>query len=165
MKDVKTCPRGTKKIRGRCVTKKQKKPYVHRQYVGTTKAVKPVDGKGDSKSFDMFVLEPSAAPAQKLTQDDVWGKTEMESEFIPKIPVKWIHHGKLVATSHDDGLPKICPIWKDELRYKSVTVICNKQEASDCEYWLEYVHGGGSVSKRKELPGGKIAFRSDYQAW
>jgi len=27
------------------------------------------------------------------------------------------------------------------------------------------VHGGGSVSGRKELPKGKVAFRSDYQAW
>lgn len=161
---AKACPKGTIRIKGRCVTKKQKKPYVHKQYVGTTKAVTP-EGKHDYGSFDIFVLEPTSAPAQKLTQEDVWGKIEMEDEFIPKMPIKWIHPGRLVATSGDDGLPTVCPIWKDKLPYKSVTVICDKQEEGDCEYWLEHVHGGGSVSKRKELPKGKVALRSDYQAW
>jgi len=158
---AKACPRGTKRVAGRCVTKKQKKPYVHKKYVGTTKAVTPV-GKHEYRSFDMFVLEPTSAPAQKLTQEDVWGRFE-EDEY--GIPIKMIDIGKLVATSADNDLPTVCPVWHDKLPHKSVTAICDKKDENDCEYWLEFVHGGGSVSRRKELPNGKIAFRSDYQAW
>ena len=127
-------------------------------YVGS------IDLEGDN-IVDMFVSEPTNAPAQELTMEDVWGKHEMETEFIPKIPIVWIHHGMLVATSHEDGLPKICPIWKDELKYKSVTVVCNKDQEEEVSYWLEYVHGGGSISRRKELPENKVALRSDYQCW
>ena len=90
---------------------------------------------------------------------------EMESENIPKIPIKWIHHGMLVATSHEDGLPSVCPIWKDKLPYKSVTIVCEPSIEEEVIYWLEYVHGGGSVSRRKKLDNGKIALRSNYQCW
>jgi len=165
---AKVCPKGTKRIRGRCVAKKQKKPYVHKKYVGTTKAVTPV-GEHDYRSFDMFVLEPTSAPAQKLTQEDVWGKYE-ESHWKGGIPnTTWIpgrrkSKGMIVASSVK-GYSDVCPVWHDKIPYKSVTIICDKQQEGDCEYWLEYVHGGGSVTRRKELSKGKVALRSDYQAW
>jgi hypothetical protein len=130
----------------------------NKTYVGTATA-------DDGTKIDAFVNEPTYAPAQKLTKEDVWGKHEMENEFVPKIPLIWIHKGMLVATSHDDGFPSICPIWKDRLPYKSVTVVCNMEQEEEVSYWLEYVHGGGSISRRKELPDGKLALRSDYQCW
>ncbi len=57
-----------------------------------------------------------------------------------------------------------CPIWKDKLPFKSVTVVCKKEDLSDVEYWLCYVHGG-SFERIKDLPDGKVALRSNYQAW
>jgi len=115
--------------------------------------------------IDVKILNPTEPEARHLTQDDVWGKMEMESEYIPKIPIKWIHHGMVVASSADDGLPKVCPVWGDELPYKSVTVICRPCFEQEVKYWLEYVHGGGSVTRRKVISKNEIALRSDYQAW
>jgi hypothetical protein len=65
---------------------------------------------------------------------------------------------------------EICPIWGDKLPYKSVTVVIPELMLHDglqhqVEYWLEYVHGGGSVSRRRSLPDGTVAIRSDYMAW
>jgi len=111
------------------------------------------------------ILNPTVPEARDLTMEDVWGAHEMESEHIPKIPIKWIHRGMLVATSHDDGLPSICPVWGDKLQYKSVTVICRPCFEEEVKYWLEYVHGGGSVTRRKVISKNEIALRSEYQAW
>jgi len=116
-------------------------------------------------NIEFKILNPTEPEAKNLTKEDVWGAHEMESEYIPKIPIKWIHHGMLVATSGDDGLPNVCPVWGDELRYKSVTIICRPSLEQEARYWLEYVHGGGSVSRRKVISKNEIALRSDYQAW
>jgi hypothetical protein len=88
----------------------------------------------------------------KLKMEDVWGKYDEEKHEM-------IHYGMIVARAEVK-----CPIFKDKLPYKSVTVVCNPEEEGEVEYWLSYVHGGG-VSKRKELKDGKIALRSDYQCW
>ena len=115
--------------------------------------------------IEIELSKPTVPESQNLTMEHVWGKHEMESEHIPKIPIVWIHHGMLVATSTDDGLPKRCPVWGDLLKYKSVTIICRPCLEEEVIYWLEYVHGGGSVSRRKTISKHEIALRSDYQCW
>ena len=106
---------------------------------------------GTKGGFDFFVSESSHAPAKKITMDDVWGKY---------VGVKLISNGMIVARSDE-----ICPIWKDKLPYKSVTVVCKKKDEDEVIYWLEYVHGADCVSRRKELPKGKVALRSNYMCW
>lgn len=92
---------------------------------------------------NMIVKMPTVQKAKKLTQEDVWGKD-----------------GMIVARTNER-----CPIFKDIVPYKSVTAICNLISENEVIYWLEYVHGGNSISKRKNLKDGKIALRSDYQCW
>ena len=58
-----------------------------------------------------------------------------------------------------------CPVFNDYIPYKSWTIIINKNELSDSIYWCDYIHGGNSISKSKELDNNKIAIRSDYQCW
>lgn len=58
-----------------------------------------------------------------------------------------------------------CPVWGDKVPYKSFTTIVDEVDAEDAEYSCEYVHGAESVSKTKQLPGGKVALRSDYRCW
>lgn len=87
----------------------------------------------------------------KLTKEDVWGKFEGN---------KQLSKGMIVANSGEK-----CPIWKDKVPYKSVTVICDKKDFGLVQYWVSYVHGGNSISKIKNLPDNKIAIRSDYMCW
>lgn len=90
----------------------------------------------------------------KLTKEDVWGT------FSTVYPGKRDTPGMIVARSGDK-----CPIFKDKVPYKSVTVVCELDQSDEVEYWLNYVHGGDSISKTKTLPKGKIAIRSDYMCW
>ncbi len=127
--------------------------------------------KKDNESPLIVVSAPSRSghPARNLTQEDVWGEWTHSSERIS--------FGMIVAQGYGDMSdrekkqwegslsPDICPIWKDKLPYKSITVICDKSQQSEVEYWLEYVHGGGSISKTKSLPNNKIAIRSNYMCW
>lgn len=92
--------------------------------------------------------------AKKITQEDVWGNYELQTK------------GMIIAKTNDT-----CPIFKDKVPYKSVTVICEPSQQNEVEYWLEFVHGGGSVSKSRIVAknanqyAGKLAIRSDYQCW
>lgn len=106
-----------------------------------------------NERIKMFVNEPTGVPATKLSMDDVWGKHDEKTHEM-------LSSGMIVAR-HEDN----CPIFEDVVPYKSVTVICSEDQESDVTYWLEYVHGGNSVSKRKDLGKNKIALRSDYQCW
>ena len=58
-----------------------------------------------------------------------------------------------------------CPVWGDELPYKSFTTIVDAADFDDARYSCEYVHGGGSVRKWLRLGDGRVAIRSDYKAW
>lgn len=60
---------------------------------------------------------------------------------------------------------KFALFWGDTIPYKSVTVISDSKQEDEVSYWLEFVHGGDSISNRKELNDGRIALRSDYQCW
>ena len=111
------------------------------------------------------------ANAVKLTQEDVWGKWS-------EAPMKKLSDGMIVAQGYpmskkeydnhprkEDFRPRICPVWKDVVPYKSVTVICQKEQQQEVEAWLIYVHGGNCIEKSKELDGGRVAIRSNYMCW
>ena len=90
----------------------------------------------------------------KLYKDDVWGVYDIDKS-------KRVSDGMIVARSEEK-----CYIFQDVVPYKSVTVVFDskKHREEEIEYWLEYVHGGGSISNRKEVKG-KVALRSDYMCW
>lgn len=90
---------------------------------------------------------------RKLTKEDVWGKFDEET-------LRRLSDGMIAARSE-----QICPVWKDKLPYKSVTVICKAEEVDEVSYWLGYVHGGDSISKQRKIAGGKVALRSNYMCW
>ena len=87
-----------------------------------------------------------------LTMEDVWGK----KEYISKGNYKVIVKGMVVADNGD-----ICPIWGDEIPYKSATLICDESQVEDVNKWIRYVKGQG-YSRIKKLENGKVALRSDY---
>ncbi|MEK6829770.1 MAG: hypothetical protein AABY15_06640 [Nanoarchaeota archaeon] len=116
-------------------------------------------------------------PINGISIDDVWGKCTDPTQGS----MKRLTNGMLVARGlpYEDGtpeakkiqensddvpLPMVCPVWKDRLPYKSVTVICDEKDLGAVLQWLSYVHGG-EHSNEKRLPEGKIAIRSDYQCW
>lgn len=110
---------------------------------------------------------------KKLTKEDVWGKWSESN------PLRLISRGMIVAQGVPSPLDEterkkifeqikvtnICPVWKDKISYKSVTVICDATQAIEVSGWLEYVHGGGCIEKEKTLPNGKYAIRSNYECW
>lgn len=109
--------------------------------------------KNNDFKVTAVVLNPTAPVAKILTKDDVWG-SEADN-----------YKGMIIARSGDT-----CPVFHDILPYKSVTVVCDPAQEDEVIYWLEYVHGGGSVSNIKLVEDvkeqvGKIAIRSDYQCW
>jgi hypothetical protein len=88
------------------------------------------------------VSHPTVPEAKKLTKDDVWGKWD-------EVANKKIDNGMLVA--YGCGEHASCPIWGDIIPYKSVTVVGPIEQEQEIRYWLEYVHGGGSVAARKVI--------------
>lgn len=121
-----------------------------------------VDGKKVTVTVNtvlpsITVLTPTHKKAKKLTQEDVWGK------WSDHYPIKQLKKGMIVARTDQK-----CPVWKDKVPYKSVTVMCLLEQEGDVSYWLEFVQGGNCISKRKvtTVAGQKmVALRSDYQAW
>lgn len=92
------------------------------------------------------------AKTVKLTKEDVWGSFDENH--------KKLSDGMIVARSEDN-----CPVWKDKIPFKSVTVVCTVEQQAEVTYWLGYVHGADSVSRVRGIGDGKIAIRSDYQCW
>lgn len=110
-----------------------------------------------------------------LTKDDVWGlwdedtfslisKGMIVARGLPSVDDRYFTQEKRNETI-SRAYPDVCPVWGDQLPYKSVTAICDADQVEGVSYWLEYVHGGGSVSDFKELPDGKVAIRSNYMCW
>lgn len=98
------------------------------------------------------ISEPTAPTAKNLTKEDVWGTFDDNHERI-----SW---GMIVAQNE-----QTCPIFGDVVPYKSVTVICRPNQVEEVQYWLEYVHGGGSISHATTLENGDMAIRSNYMCW
>ena len=99
------------------------------------------------------VLEPTYPKAEEITMQDVVGKWTDDHRTK-------IHNGMVVARYKDT-----CPHFKDEVPYKSATVVCRDEIIEQVSYWLEYVHGCDCISKIKSLGNGTTAIRSDYMAW
>ena len=104
----------------------------------------------------------------KITKEDVWGKFDEQYNLVDRGMI--VAQGFSESADMNELMKKlqttnICPVWKDKLPYKSVTVICDESQASEVSYWLSYVHGGDCISKEKKLPDGKFAFRSNYMCW
>ena len=98
--------------------------------------------------MEITVYEPSVPESLELTMEDVFGNYEEGTK------------GMMVANSDET-----CPIFKDTVPYKSVTVVCDKEQEAEVVYWLGYVHGGDCISMTKDLPNNKMAIRSDYKCW
>lgn len=92
-------------------------------------------------------------PNNKLTKEDVWGKYDEKTHSM-------LTNGMIVARTKEK-----CPIFKDIVPFKSVTVVCDEKDQNEVSYWLSYVHGGDCIEMTKSLPGGKIAIRSNYMCW
>ena len=112
----------------------------------------------------VIVLEPTFPEAKEITMEDVVGKWSKDH--------KKIHDGMVVADHNHGGFDKRqcqsktrCPVFNDFVDYKSLTVVCDASIREEVAYWLEYVHGSDSIQKVRELEDGRVAFRSDYQAW
>lgn len=89
-----------------------------------------------------------------IVHSDVFGKYD---------GLERIDNGMVVAFGEHDKKVK-CPIFGDILPYKSVTVVCTKEQLPGVLQHLMNAHGGGHRYER-ELSDGRMAIRSDYQAW
>jgi len=96
----------------------------------------------------VVVNSPTGSPPAE--RDDMW---------------VWDEDGGYIVACGYSAFPPTCPVWGDEVGYKSVTVIVPPKLENDARYSLEYNHGGGSVVKRRVMPDGRVAMRSDYQCW
>ena len=110
-----------------------------------------------------FINAPTGEESGKLTKEDVWGRFDENYKMIDNGMV--VARGLPSGYESESDLPTICPIWNEKLPYKSVTVVTDQALVDDVIYWLEYVHGGGSVSKMKKINGDKVAIRSNYMCW
>lgn len=96
-------------------------------------------------------------PNFTIQKVDVFGEFDFKAN-------KKISDGMVVA-SGKYGENTTCPVFGDDVPWKSVTVICKPEQESEVVYWLGYVHGGGNISNRRVLDDGRIALRSNYMAW
>lgn len=90
-----------------------------------------------------------------VVHSDVFGKFNEDHERIDD--------GMVVVYGKGDKKVR-CPIFKDVVPYKSVTVVCKQEQLQGVLQHLMNAHGGPHAFK-KDLPDGRIAIRSDYQAW
>ena len=91
-----------------------------------------------------------------LTKDDVFGLWDDDHNKV--------NDGLVVARGTYEGV-EICPIFGDDVPWKSVTIVCDVEQADEVDHWCVFVHGGNCISKYKDLPDGKVAIRSNYMAW
>ena len=90
---------------------------------------------------------------EEMTKEDVWGKFDDQTR-------EKLSSGMVLHNSKEK-----CSIFKDEVPFKSVTIVCNEDDIGEVSYWLDYVQGGDCISMYKDLPNGKVAIRADYQCW
>lgn len=57
-----------------------------------------------------------------------------------------------------------CPVWGDEVPYKSITVIVPAALAEAASYCIFCIMGAEPADE-KVLDDGRVAFRGDYAAW
>lgn len=101
----------------------------------------------------MIVSEPNFPEAKKLSKDDVFGIFDLEK-------MEKVSKGMVVASSDE-----FCPHFGDIVPYKSVTVVCRRDQVDEVSYWLEYVQGAGSITETKAINDLQVALRADYMCW
>ena len=94
----------------------------------------------------------------EVRHSDVFGKREERGGEVVRVD-----DGMVVAHGKPYKAVK-CPIFRDVIPYKSGTVVCSKEQLPGVLQHLMNAHGG-SHSGEKVLSDGRIAIRSDYQAW
>ena len=97
------------------------------------------------------VLRPTASTALRRWKADM--------SWVFKEPYR-----VAVGRSYPEQDNDVCPVWGDRVPWKSVTVVVPADEEGDAAYCLAMAHGG-EFSRRKVLADGRVALRSDYQAW
>lgn len=97
-----------------------------------------------------IISEVQGEKPKRLIKEDVWGNPCGDKSNL----------GMIVARQKET-----CPIWKDKLEYKSTTFICPINKEDEVIYWIEYVYGCDSISRRKQLDDLRVALRADYQCW
>ena len=93
-----------------------------------------------------------------VKHSDVFGKREEVDGTIVRV-----NYGMVVAQG-EPYKTVWCPIFRDAIPYKSVTVVCAPEQLPGVLQHLMNAHGG-SHSNEKAMSDGRIAIRSDYQAW
>jgi len=109
----------------------------------------------------------------ELTKEDVFGTYDFENHRLLGGMIwarglgDWKQDVKdgYLREDFQPNRPTKCPIWKEELPYKTSTVICKAEQENEVTYWLEFVLGSGCVCKRKELSGNRIAMQAQYMCW
>jgi len=91
-----------------------------------------------------------------LEKDDIFNK---DSKYVVA------HSGYGGYNNNKARSNNKCPIFKTYIPYKSITLKCKESELDSVIYWCEYVHGGGCISKIKNLNNKYVAIRSDYMCW
>jgi len=105
-------------------------------------------------SLTITVSEPTFPEPKKLTKEDVWGIFDIQA-------MKWVSNGMMV-----EPVKGICRVFGDRMPFKSVTVVCLQTQFNEVAYWLEFVHGAGSITKVKVMDDNtKVAIRSEYNCW
>lgn len=117
-------------------------------------------GNSPSEPIPAFAAMRSMGmmPSIRLSSPTV--PTPPESDELTR-DIVWERSGRFLVGYSE----KVCPIWGDTIPYKSATFVCDEKDEARVTYWIEYVHGGNSIVRRKLLPDGKVALRSDYQCW
>jgi len=104
----------------------------------------------------------------KIQSEDVFGKENEESDHGMVVAIGYPPIGTWFSKEEYNKLikevPDVCPVWGDHMQWRSVTVICKEEDEVDVQCLLAMTHGGG-INRYKKLTDGRIALRSDYQAW
>lgn len=88
----------------------------------------------------------------KLTKEAVWGKFDENYEMVDC--------GMVIGRSDQK-----CPVFGDMIPYKSVTIMCTKDQEAEVLYWIDYVQGVNAISARMEIGANQVALRANYMAW
>lgn len=111
---------------------------------------------------------------KNLTKEDVWGRFDGQTQQLVEkgmIVARGLPSvGDFLTQARKDDIiartyPTLCPVWNEELPYKSVTVICEQIQVPQVIDWLYYVQGPDCIEKKKTLEDGKYAIRANYMCW
>jgi len=118
-----------------------------------------------SETLTITVLTPESPSktAEEMWQENMtWVFEEPYLVALGRTPRTRTRGNRTTLVADDQG--DICPVWGDRLPWKSSTVIVPPELEDAAAFCLACADGGG-YSRRKVLEDGRVALRSDYQAW